>query len=72
MVSLYHEFDALAKQILLGETLTTHPTRQVIDNAICRAGVTNLSPQEIEENWQLIDPAAVSREFVDKFVSDYV
>ncbi|OJD24951.1 hypothetical protein ACJ73_03687 [Blastomyces percursus] len=72
VVSLYHEFDALAKQILLGETLTAHPTGQVIDNAICRAGATNLSPQEVEENWQQIDPVAVSRKFVDKFVSDYV
>jgi UDP-glucose 6-dehydrogenase len=31
VVSLYNEFDDLAKQILLGETLTAQPTRQTVD-----------------------------------------
>jgi hypothetical protein len=71
VISLYQEFDALVKQILLGETLTTQPTRQMIDDGICRAAVTKLTPQKTEENWQQIDPAPVSQELIKEFISNY-
>ncbi|EER43783.1 predicted protein [Histoplasma capsulatum H143] len=72
VVCLYREFDAMAKQILLGETLTMRPTRQMIDDGICLAAVTKLTPQQAEENWQQIDPASASRKLIKKFVSNYV
>ncbi|OJD09988.1 hypothetical protein AJ78_08816 [Emergomyces pasteurianus Ep9510] len=50
VVCLYHEFDAMAKQILLGETLTIRPTRQMINDRICLAAATKLISQQAEEN----------------------
>ncbi|KAK2752219.1 hypothetical protein FQN54_008151 [Arachnomyces sp. PD_36] len=71
VVSLYHEFDAVVKQILLGEPLTTQPTRQMIDDGIHRAAVTKLTLKKIEENWQQIDPASDSQKLIEEFVSNY-
>ncbi|OJD10263.1 hypothetical protein ACJ73_09860 [Blastomyces percursus] len=72
VICLYHEFDAMAKQILLGETTTVRPTRQIIDDRICRAAATKLTPQQAEENWQQIDPASVSQKLIKEFVADYL
>ncbi|QSS66819.1 hypothetical protein I7I51_03031 [Histoplasma capsulatum] len=72
VISLYREFDAMAKQILLGETITVRPTRQIIDDRICRAAATKLTPQQAEENWQQIDPASVSQKLIREFVTDYL
>ncbi|QSS65040.1 hypothetical protein I7I51_05881 [Histoplasma capsulatum] len=72
VICLYREFDAMAKQILLGETITVRPTRQIIDDRICRAAATKLTPQQAEENWQQIDPASVSQKFIREFVTDYL
>ncbi|GBF62889.1 hypothetical protein TMEN_5480 [Trichophyton mentagrophytes] len=71
VVCLYHEFDALVKQILLGETLTAQPTRQTIDDRICQAAATKLTLQQVEENWQQIDPISASQKLIEEFVSDY-
>ncbi|PGG98895.1 hypothetical protein GX51_06542 [Blastomyces parvus] len=72
VICLYHEFDAMAKQILLGEIITVRPTRQIIHDRICRAAATKLTPQQAEENWQQIDPASVSQKLIKEFVADYL
>ncbi|KAL2361685.1 hypothetical protein RJZ56_005433 [Blastomyces dermatitidis] len=72
VICLYHEFDAMAKQILLGETITFWPTRQIINDRICRAAATKLTPLQAEDNWQQIDPAAVSQKLIKGFISDYM
>ncbi|PGG99688.1 hypothetical protein AJ80_09302, partial [Polytolypa hystricis UAMH7299] len=69
VISLYHDFDALVRQILLGETLTTHPTRQMVDAGIHRAAATKLTLQQVEDNWHQIDPASVSQNLIKEFVS---
>lgn len=62
----------MVKQILLGETITVQLTRQIIDDRICQAAVTKLTPQQAEENWQQIDSTFVSQKLIKKFVTDYL
>ncbi|OAX82738.1 hypothetical protein ACJ72_02907 [Emergomyces africanus] len=50
VIYLYHEFVTVTKQILLRETVTVRPTRQMIDDRICRATETKLTPQQAEEH----------------------
>ncbi|KAF3492110.1 uncharacterized protein GIQ15_01627 [Arthroderma uncinatum] len=64
VVCLYHEFDALVKQILLGETLTAKPTRQTVDDGICQAAAIKLTLRQVEENWQQIDLTSASLKLI--------
>ena len=68
VVSLYHDFDDLVKQILHINPLATQPTRQMIDDKLSLLPCQKLGPEEVEENWQSVDSIALSRALVQIFL----
>ncbi|EFW14300.1 hypothetical protein D8B26_007047 [Coccidioides posadasii str. Silveira] len=71
-VSLYREFDAMVKQILLGETPTAQLSRQMINDRACQTLEPKLTPQEIDKNWVEYDPATLSQELIRSVFGQYV
>ena len=71
VVSLYHNFDDVVKQILRGETVSIRPSKQSIDDQISQIAAFKLTPQQIEDSWQPVDSVFVSERFIEEFVSEY-
>lgn len=66
VVSLYHDFDDLVKQILHMKPLATQPSRQIVADKLSLVPRSRLTPQQIEERWESVDSIVLSKGLIEK------
>lgn len=66
VVSLYHDFDDLVKQILHIKPLTIQPSRQIVADKLSLLPRSRLAPQQIEERWESVDSIALSKGLIER------